>query len=67
MPCLHLKALGTPSVQQKPITEINVMPAVLVHGIPDTYRVWNRVRSHLKRGDVIALEFPVSASRFLRV
>lgn len=34
------------------------MPAVLVHGIPDTHRVWNRVRSHLKRSDVIALDLP---------
>lgn len=34
------------------------MPAVLVHGIPDTHRVWNRVLSHLKRNDVIALDLP---------
>lgn len=34
------------------------MPAVLVHGIPDTYRVWNRVRTHLKRSDIIAIELP---------
>jgi pimeloyl-ACP methyl ester carboxylesterase len=34
------------------------MPAVLVHGFPDTYRVWDRVRKHLKRTDVLALELP---------
>jgi pimeloyl-ACP methyl ester carboxylesterase len=34
------------------------MPAVLVHGVPDTYRMWDRVRSHLGRADVIALSMP---------
>ena len=34
------------------------MPAVLVHGVPDTSRLWDRVRQHLKRTDVIALKLP---------
>lgn len=34
------------------------MPAVLVHGVPDTYRVWNGVRAHLSRRDVVAVSLP---------
>jgi pimeloyl-ACP methyl ester carboxylesterase len=34
------------------------MPAVLVHGVPDTYRLWNPVCAHLTRGDVLALSLP---------
>ena len=34
------------------------MPAVFVHGIPDTHRVWNRLRAHLSRPDVVALDLP---------
>ena len=34
------------------------MPAVFVHGVPDTFRVWNSVREHLSRTDVIALALP---------
>ena len=34
------------------------MPAVLVHGVPETARLWNSVRSHLQRQDVIAVELP---------
>ena len=34
------------------------MPAVLVHGVPDTYRLWDRVRTHLARRDVIAVALP---------
>jgi pimeloyl-ACP methyl ester carboxylesterase len=34
------------------------MPAVFVHGVPDTYRMWDRVRSHLSRDDVVALAMP---------
>jgi pimeloyl-ACP methyl ester carboxylesterase len=34
------------------------MPAVLVHGVPDTHRVWNRLRAHLTRKDVVALALP---------
>jgi pimeloyl-ACP methyl ester carboxylesterase len=33
-------------------------PAVLVHGVPDTYRVWDRVRAQLTRKDVVALALP---------
>src|SRR5215469_15470064 len=25
------------------------MPAVFVHGVPDTYRLWDKLRSHLAR------------------
>jgi len=34
------------------------MPAVLVHGVPDTYRLWNPLRAHLQRSDVIAVSLP---------
>ncbi len=34
------------------------MPAIFVHGVPDTYRVWDRVRQHLSRSDVVALALP---------
>ena len=34
------------------------MPAVLIHGVPDTYRVWDKVRGHLSRNDVAALSLP---------
>jgi pimeloyl-ACP methyl ester carboxylesterase len=34
------------------------MPAVLVHGVPNTYRVWDRVRAQLTREDVVALALP---------
>lgn len=34
------------------------MPAVFVHGVPDTYRVWNQVISHLERSDVVTLRLP---------
>lgn len=34
------------------------MPAVLVHGVPDTHRLWEPLRSHLKRSDVIAVSLP---------
>lgn len=34
------------------------MPAVFVHGVPDTYRVWDRVLPHLSRSDVVSLALP---------
>ena len=34
------------------------MPAILVHGVPDTSRVWHRVLSRLGRRDVIPLSLP---------
>ncbi|MFF3659403.1 alpha/beta fold hydrolase [Streptomyces olivochromogenes] len=34
------------------------MPAVFVHGVPDTHHVWDDVRDHLTRTDVIALALP---------
>jgi pimeloyl-ACP methyl ester carboxylesterase len=34
------------------------MPAVLVHGVPDTYRLWDRLRAHLRRRDVTAVSLP---------
>jgi pimeloyl-ACP methyl ester carboxylesterase len=34
------------------------MPAVLVHGVPDTPALWDRVRAHLARDDVIAVSLP---------
>lgn len=34
------------------------MPAVFVHGVPDTKRVWDAVRSRLGRKDVVTLPLP---------
>jgi pimeloyl-ACP methyl ester carboxylesterase len=34
------------------------MPAVLVHGVPETPALWDGLRSHLGRDDVIALQLP---------
>lgn len=34
------------------------MPAVFVHGVPDTHRVWHAVIARLHRDDVIALSLP---------
>ncbi|HET8577746.1 MAG TPA: alpha/beta hydrolase [Methylomirabilota bacterium] len=34
------------------------MPAVFVHGVPDTPRVWNAVVSRLDRADIVRLSLP---------
>ena len=34
------------------------MPIVLVHGVPDTYRLWDPMRAHLSRRDVVAVALP---------
>src|SRR5262245_23206073 len=34
------------------------MPAVFVHGVPETARLWDGVRRHLQRDDTIALDLP---------
>jgi pimeloyl-ACP methyl ester carboxylesterase len=34
------------------------MPAVLVHGNPETHAVWDPLRGHLQRQDVVALALP---------
>jgi pimeloyl-ACP methyl ester carboxylesterase len=34
------------------------MPVVLVHGVPDTHRVWRALIERLQRNDVIALSLP---------
>ncbi len=34
------------------------MPAVFVHGVPDTYRIWQPVLQHLHRPDVVTLALP---------
>jgi len=34
------------------------MPVVLVHGVPDTHRLWDRMRAHLSRTDVLAPDLP---------
>ena len=34
------------------------MPAVFVHGVPETPAIWDDLRSHLSRDDVIALQLP---------
>jgi len=33
-------------------------PLVLVHGVPDTHRLWDRLRTHLTRRDVVAVSLP---------
>ena len=38
------------------------MPAVFVHGVPDTSHLWDGVRSHLARTDAVALGLPGFAS-----
>jgi pimeloyl-ACP methyl ester carboxylesterase len=34
------------------------MPAVFIHGVPDTPALWGRVRSHLSRTDILAPNLP---------
>lgn len=34
------------------------MPAILIHGVPDTHHVWDGVRRHLTRSDVEAWDLP---------
>lgn len=34
------------------------MPAVFVHGVPETHRIWDKVLSLLSRKDAIALDLP---------
>src|SRR5262252_8869713 len=34
------------------------MPAVLIHGVPDTPALWDKLRSHLSRRDVLAPALP---------
>jgi pimeloyl-ACP methyl ester carboxylesterase len=34
------------------------MPAVLVHGVPETPEIWDDLRTHLQRPDVVALQLP---------
>ena len=36
------------------------MPAVLVHGVPDTTKLWNGVRAHLKRTDIVTPALSIS-------
>jgi pimeloyl-ACP methyl ester carboxylesterase len=34
------------------------MPAVFVHGVPETHTIWDPIRSHLSRKDVVAVDLP---------
>ena len=34
------------------------MPAVLVHGVPDTHRLWDKLRSRLSRRDILTPSLP---------
>ncbi len=34
------------------------MPAIFVHGVPDTHHVWDALRPHLSRDDVTAIDLP---------
>jgi pimeloyl-ACP methyl ester carboxylesterase len=38
--------------------ESPIMPAFLVHGVPDTHHLWDGVCSHLSRADIIAPDMP---------
>ncbi len=40
------------------------MPAVLVHGVPDTAQLWDGVRSHLARTDIVTPALPGFAAPF---
>ena len=41
------------------------MPGVLVHGVPDTHRLWDKLRSRLSRRDVLTPSLPgFGAMRF---
>ena len=37
---------------------VDRMAVVLVHGVPDTYRLWDKLRSHLTRRDVVTPALP---------
>ncbi|MGW4926822.1 alpha/beta hydrolase [Streptomyces tendae] len=41
-----------------PPTKEFIMPAILIHGVPDTHHVWDGVRRHLTRSDVEAWDLP---------
>jgi pimeloyl-ACP methyl ester carboxylesterase len=41
-----------------PTVKEATVPAILIHGIPDTHRVWDGVRRHLSRRDVEAWDLP---------
>ena len=34
------------------------MPAVFIHGVPDTYHVWDKVKAHVSRTDITTLALP---------
>ena len=34
------------------------MPAIFVHGVPDTHHVWDALRPHLSRNDATAIDLP---------
>ena len=40
-------------------------PVVLVHGVPDTHRVWDGVRAELRRDDILALDLPGGQEKLL--
>jgi pimeloyl-ACP methyl ester carboxylesterase len=34
------------------------MPAVFVHGVPETHHVWDPIHAHLSRKDIVAVDMP---------
>jgi pimeloyl-ACP methyl ester carboxylesterase len=34
------------------------MPAFFVHGVPETHHLWDGIRSHLSRKDIVAVDLP---------
>ena len=53
---MKIKANGALNYQV--IEEVSLMAVIFVHGVPDTYRVWNQVVSRLERSDVVTLRLP---------
>src|SRR5262245_13098029 len=41
-----------------PVGDDGTVPAVLVHGVPDTHRMWDPLRAHLRRSDVVTVSLP---------
>src|SRR5262249_27377115 len=53
-----LDAVGTALSHHGAVARESAMPAVLVHGVPDTHRLWDALRARLARRDVTAVSLP---------
>src|SRR4051812_19074423 len=55
----HCRPGRLPGFRPRPYREgLPTMPAILIHGVPDTHRVWDGVRRRLTRSDVEAWDLP---------